>query len=71
MRAYKDRSGSEHGIYQAYKHALYLYALQKLSSTYNSEGEEYLLRSRGPDGGFHTGYDQDGAYAGTIDRGEG
>jgi len=33
MKARKDRSGSEHGIYQAYKLALYLYALQKLSNT--------------------------------------
>ena len=32
--AYKDGSGSEHGIYQTYKLALYLYALQKLSRTY-------------------------------------
>jgi hypothetical protein len=30
---YKDGSSSEHGIYQAYKLALYLYSLQKLSTT--------------------------------------
>jgi hypothetical protein len=65
---YKDGSGSEHGIYQTYKFALYLYALQKLSNTYYHRGEENLLRSQGPEGGFHTGYDQTGTYAGTQEN---
>jgi hypothetical protein len=52
--AYKDGSGSEHGIYQAYKLALYPYALEKISGTYNYREEENLFRSQGPDGGFHT-----------------
>jgi len=31
---------------------------------------ENLLRTQGPDGGFHTGYDQAGTYAGTQENGE-
>jgi hypothetical protein len=67
---YKDGSGSEHGIYQTYKLARYLYALQKISGTYNYGEEENLLRSQGPDGGFHTGYDPIGTYAGTQENAE-
>jgi hypothetical protein len=67
---YKDGSGSEHGIYQTYKLALYLYALQKISGTYSYGEEESLFRSQGPDGGFHTGYDQIGTYAGTQENAE-
>jgi hypothetical protein len=67
---YEDGSGSEHGIYQTYKLALYLYALQKISGTYNHGVEENLFRSQGPDGGFHTGYDQIGTYAGTQENAE-
>ncbi len=65
--AYKDGSAMEHGIYQTYKLALYIYALQKISGTYFYE-EENLLRLQGPDGGFHTGYDQIGTYAGTEEN---
>jgi hypothetical protein len=67
---YKDGSGSEHGIYQTYKLALYLYALVKISGTYNHGVEENLFRSQGPDGGFHTGYDPIGTYAGTQENAE-
>ncbi len=66
---YKDGSGSEHGIYQTYKLALYLYALQKTGRYYFGE-EDNLFRSQGPDGGFHTGYDQTGTYAGTQENAE-
>ncbi len=66
---YKDGSGSEHGIYRTYKLALYLYALQA-TGTYYYEEEGNLLRSQGPDGGFHTGYDQIGTYAGTRENAE-
>src|SRR6266487_579651 len=65
--AYKDGSGSEHGIYQAYKLALYLYALQATGSYYYGE-ESNFFRSQGPHGGFHTGYDQQGTYAGTQEN---
>jgi len=65
--AYKDGSAIEHGIYQTYKLALYIYALQKVSGTY-FYGEENLFRLQGPDGGFHTGYDQIGTYAGTEEN---
>jgi len=67
--AYKDGSGSEHGIYQTFKLALYLYALQATGSYYYGE-ESNLFRSQGPDGGFHTGYDQAGTYAGTQENAE-
>ena len=55
--AYKDGSGSEHGIYQTYKLALCLYALQDTRTYYYGE-EDNLFRSQGPDGDFHTGYDR-------------
>jgi hypothetical protein len=67
--AYKDGSGSEHGIYQTYKLALYLYALQA-TGAYHYGKEDHLLQSQGPDGGFHTGYDQLGTYAGTQENAE-
>jgi hypothetical protein len=65
--SYKDGSGSEHGIYQTFKLALYLYALQA-TGTYYYGAESNLFRSQGPDGGFHTGYDQTGTHAGTIEN---
>jgi len=68
--AYKDGSASEHGIYQTYKLLLYIYALQKLSNTYQYGVDETLLRMQGPDGGFHTGYDRAGTYAGTLENAE-
>src|SRR5437867_815336 len=67
--AYKDGLAMEHGIYQSYKLALYIYAQQKISGTY-FYGEENLFRLQGPDGGFHTGYDQIGTYAGTRENAE-
>ena len=66
---YKDGTVSEHGIYQTYKLALYLYALQKTGTYYFGE-EDNLFRLQGPDGGFHTGYDQTGTYAGTQENAE-
>jgi hypothetical protein len=68
--AYKEISGSEHGIYQTYKLALYSYALQKVSGSHYYGQEDNLYRSQGPDGGFHTGYDQLGTYAGTRENAE-
>jgi hypothetical protein len=56
-RAYKDGSGSEHGICQTYELGLYLYALQATGTYYYWE-EDDLFRSQGPDGGFHTGYER-------------
>jgi hypothetical protein len=49
--------------------ALYLYALQAKGTYYYGE-EDDLFRSQGPDGGFHTGYDQIGTYAGTRENAE-
>jgi len=68
--AYKAGSVGEYGIYQTYKLALYLYALQKISGTYFYGEEQNLFRLQGPDGGFHTGYDQIGTYAGTQENAE-
>jgi hypothetical protein len=65
--AYKD--GSERGRYQTYKLALYLYALQA-TGIYCYGEEATLFRSQGPDGGFHTGYDQAGTYTGTAENAE-
>ena len=67
--AFKNGSGSEHGIYQTFTLALYLAALQATGSYYYRQ-EDNLLRSQGPDGGFHTGYDEDGTYAGTLENAE-
>ena len=61
---------SGHGIYQTYKLALYIYALRKLSNSYEYGTQENLLRMQGPDGGFHTGYDRAGTYAGTLENAE-
>ena len=44
--AYKNGSGSEHGIYQTYKLALYLYALQATGTYYYGE-EDNLFRLGG------------------------
>jgi hypothetical protein len=69
--AYKNTSAPEHGIYQTYKLALYYYSLHNVSNTYYYPGEtDGILRMQGPDGGFHTGYDQIGTYAGTQENAE-
>src|SRR5437879_5437902 len=47
--AYKAGSAGEHGIYQTYKLALYIYALQKVSGTYFN-GKENLFRLQGTSG---------------------
>jgi hypothetical protein len=67
---YKGGSTGERGIYQTFKLALYLYGLQKISRSYFYGLEDNLLRLQGPDGGFHTGYDQIGTYAGTQENAE-
>ena len=66
--SYMDGSVSEHGIYQTYKLALYLFALQ--AGTYYYGEEDNLFRSQGPDAGLHTGHDQTGTYAGTWENAE-
>jgi hypothetical protein len=68
--SYKDGTTSEHGIYQTYKLALYIYALQKISGPCICRDDLNLLRLQGPDGGIHTGYDQIGTYAGTQENAE-
>ncbi len=67
---YKDGDPSEHGIYQTLKTALYLYAIHLQSRSLPLGLEDTLLRTQGPDGGFHTGYDQAGTYAGTLENTE-
>jgi hypothetical protein len=68
--AYKDGAFSEHGIYQTYKLALYIYARQKISNIYDYNAVDSLSRMQGPDGGFHTGYDTAGTYTGTLENAE-
>jgi hypothetical protein len=53
----EDGSGSERGPYQAYKLALYFYALQNTDTYYYGE-EDNLFRQQDPDGGFHTNYNR-------------
>ena len=42
----------------------------KPAGTYYYGEEDNLFRSQGPDGGFHTGYDQTGTYPGTQENAE-
>ncbi len=67
---YKDGNPSEHGIYQTLKTALYLYTIHLQTHPTPAGLEATLLRTQGPDGGFHTGYDQAGTYAGTLENTE-
>jgi hypothetical protein len=62
---FKGGSNFQKGLYQTENLALHIYALQKVSGAPSTGEVENLLRSQGPDGGFHTGYDQIGTYAGT------
>ncbi len=55
---YKDGDPSEHGIYQTLKTALYQYTIHLQTHPLPIGLEDTLLRTQGPDGGFHTGYDQ-------------
>lgn len=60
----------EHGVYQTYKLALYLYTSHNISSAFFYNDADPLLRMQGPDGGFHTGYDSAGTYSGTQENTE-
>lgn len=66
----KNGTPSEHGIYQTYKLALHTTLQTKLSQGPFPGQVENLLRMQGPDGGFHTGYDQTGTYARTLANAE-
>ncbi len=68
--AFKNGTDSEHAIYQTYKTALYLQTFAYQSQAIPIQLEESILRMQGPDGGFHTGYDQNGTYAGTQENAE-
>jgi hypothetical protein len=67
---YKDGDPSEHGIYQTLKTALYLYSIHLQTRHIPTGLLDALLRTQGPDGGFHTGYDQLGTYANTFENAE-
>jgi hypothetical protein len=60
--AYNSTVSSEHGIYQTYKLALYLYALYNISHTYNYTMIDTLLQTQSPGLGFYTGYLATGRY---------
>ncbi len=65
---YKTGSFIQPGIYQTANVALYIYAIQKVQGGYFYGEESNLFRMQGPDGGFHSGYDQAGTYAGTPEN---
>ncbi len=67
---YKDGGLSEHGIYQTLKTALYQYTIHLQHRPVPAGLEDTLLRTQGPDGGFHTGYDQARTYSGTLENTE-
>ncbi len=54
MRHTRTAPGPEQGIYQLYKLALYLYAVQIVSGTYHYEEEENILRLQVACDGFYT-----------------
>jgi hypothetical protein len=60
--AYNSTVSSEHGIYQTYKLALYLYALYNISHIYNYTMIDTLLQTQSPGLGFYTGYLATGRY---------
>ena len=61
---YQNGPPGELGIYQTYKLALYIHLQSKQYGVYPGLVER-LLRMQGPEGGFHTGYDERETYAGT------
>jgi len=67
---YQNGTPSEQGIYQTYKLALYIHVLTKQGIPVYPGLIERLMRMQDPDGGFHTGYDQAGTYAGTLANAE-
>lgn len=66
---YQNGPPGELGIYQTYKLALYIHLQAKQYGVYPGLVER-LLRMQGPEGGFHTGYDHAGTYAGTLANAE-
>lgn len=70
--AYKNGRPGELGIYQTFKLALYYLAVHNITGSYYTYPGELdpLLRTQGPDGGFHTGYDKNGTYANTQENAE-
>src|SRR5712691_11863624 len=65
---YRYGTGGERGTYQTFKTALYLLALVKTGQHIPAGLEEALFSKQGSDGGFHTGYDSNGNYAGTLEN---
>ena len=59
MRRTRTAPAQNTGYTRPTKLALYLYALRATGTYYYGE-EDNLFRLQGPDGGFHTGYDQQG-----------
>ncbi len=58
--AYKDGSGSEHGIYQAYKLALFILAAKISQQPIPDNATAILLSQQAVNGGFNTGNVQNG-----------
>jgi len=57
-------NGTEKGVYQTFKLALYLLALQKTGQHVTPELEPRIMGLQGADGGFYTGYEANGAHQG-------
>ena len=68
--SFKNGTNGEKGVYQTFKDALYLLALLKTSQTRPANLEQKILNMQGPDGGFNTGYDPNGTYAGRSENTE-
>ncbi len=63
---YQNGTTIEHGTYQTLKLALYINLMRREGIPVYPGLLERLLRMQDADGGFRTGYDQAGTYAGTL-----
>ncbi len=65
---YKTGSRGVRGVYQTFKTALYMLALERLSQPIPAQLQQTILQMQGADGGFHTGYDQALTFSGTQEN---
>ena len=65
---YRYGVSGERGIYQTFKDALYMLALVKTGQYVPPGLEKTILSMQGPDGGFHTGYDETENHTGTKEN---
>ncbi len=67
---YQNGTLAERGIYQTFKLALYINLITREGIPVYPGLVERLLRMQDADGGFRTGYDHAGTYAGTLANAE-